>query len=129
AQPWLAGHAVLGTTLGPGSALLELALHAGRQSGYDQVEELDLHEPLVLPSRGGVRIQVTLSASRKVSVHAQPDDGEAPWTLHASGVLTTAEAADATEPWSPMGTAVDVGEAYDRLADGGYEYGPTFQCL
>ncbi|HKN56828.1 MAG TPA: type I polyketide synthase, partial [Amycolatopsis sp.] len=129
AQPWLADHAVLGTTLVPGSALLELVLHAGRQSGYDQVAELDLHEPLVLPSRGGMRIQVTLSASRKVSVHAQPDDGETPWTLHASGVLTAAEATEPAEPWSPVGTAVDVGEAYDRLADSGYEYGPAFQCL
>ncbi|CAM5380536.1 Ketosynthase family 3 (KS3) domain-containing protein OS=Streptomyces antimycoticus OX=68175 GN=SSPO_015790 PE=4 SV=1 [Streptomyces antimycoticus] len=48
-QPWLADHAVSGTVLFPGTAFLELAIQAGDQVGCDQVEELTLQAPLILP--------------------------------------------------------------------------------
>ncbi|MGV9553947.1 acyltransferase domain-containing protein, partial [Streptomyces ardesiacus] len=46
AHPWLAGHAVGGGVLLPGTALLELATQAGDGVGCDLVEELVLEVPL-----------------------------------------------------------------------------------
>ncbi|MFF2149651.1 beta-ketoacyl synthase N-terminal-like domain-containing protein, partial [Kitasatospora sp. NPDC058190] len=55
---WLAEHVVMGSVLVPGTALMELAVRAGDEVGCDLVEELTLAAPLVLPERGGVRVQV-----------------------------------------------------------------------
>ncbi|NEE46062.1 hypothetical protein G3M55_15735, partial [Streptomyces sp. SID8455] len=73
------------------TAFLELAVRAGDQVGCDQVEELTLEAPLVLPPGGAVALQLTVgspdaSGTRPLSVHARAaDDGpDAPWTRHAS---------------------------------------------
>ncbi|MCD0451744.1 SDR family NAD(P)-dependent oxidoreductase [Actinocorallia sp. API 0066] len=137
-SPWLADHAVHGTVLLPGTAHLDLALHAGRAAGLERVEELILQAPLVLPPRGEVRVQVILagpdgSGRRTVAVHSRPDeDGTAPWTPHATGVLAPgAPAAPAwTGPWPPPGARPEpLDGAYERLTDRGYGYGPAFQGL
>ncbi|WP_260614586.1 acyltransferase domain-containing protein, partial [Streptomyces sp. WAC07061] len=77
-HPWLADHALLGHALLPGTAFLELALHAGRQLGCARVEELVLEAPLPLPEHGGVQVQLTVGAAdgagrRPVAVYARPD--------------------------------------------------------
>ncbi|MBW5487075.1 acyltransferase domain-containing protein, partial [Streptomyces bambusae] len=61
-HPWLADHALRDTALLPGTAFLELALHAGHDTGCPRVEELVLEAPLVLPEDGGVQLQLTLGA-------------------------------------------------------------------
>nr|WP_103344208.1 type I polyketide synthase [Amycolatopsis sp. CA-126428] len=159
-QPWLADHVVAGTILVPGTAFLELAVRAGDEFGCACVEELTLAVPLALPERGGVRLQVVVgdaddSGARAISVHSQREDegAEAPWTLHATGVLgtgapagtdqdTTAfrgfrvaeppargEAPDLTV-WPPDGASpVDLTDAYAKLAAAGLAYGPVFQGL
>jgi acyl transferase domain-containing protein/surfactin synthase thioesterase subunit len=97
-HPWLADHAVVGAVLLPGTAFLELALHAGAQAECELVRELALEVPLVLPKQGGMQIQVTLgeadeTGARSVSVYSRPEDvTEAPelervWTRHATGFL------------------------------------------
>ena len=50
-HPWLADHAVMGAVLLPGTAFLELALHAGRELEHPVVSELTLETPLVLPEQ------------------------------------------------------------------------------
>ena len=55
---WLADHTVAGQILVPGTALLELALTAAAEAGCDEVEELTLGVPLVLPGRGEAQVQV-----------------------------------------------------------------------
>ncbi|WP_337466368.1 type I polyketide synthase [Saccharopolyspora spinosa] len=50
-HPWLAQHRVLGEVVVPGTAILEMALHAGARLGCDRVEELTLETPLVVPER------------------------------------------------------------------------------
>ncbi|MDH6229296.1 3-oxoacyl-(acyl-carrier-protein) synthase/acyl carrier protein [Streptomyces sp. MJP52] len=62
--PWLADHAVFGTVLLPGTAFVELALHAGERVGCPVLEDLTLETPLVLPERGGVSLQVVVGADR-----------------------------------------------------------------
>ena len=47
-HPWLADHTIMGTTLLPGTAFVELALHAGHHTGAPHLEELTLHAPLTL---------------------------------------------------------------------------------
>ncbi|MGW1375443.1 acyltransferase domain-containing protein [Streptomyces sp. NPDC002446] len=134
-QPWLADHAVGGTPLFPGSALVDLALTAGRHAGTPALEELVLAAPLVLGPATAVRVTVGAPAdngTRTVDVHARdartPD---APWTRHATGVLGEAAAPPATsQAWPPPGAEpIDLEAAYARLADRGYAYGPAFRAL
>nr|MDQ3935788.1 acyltransferase domain-containing protein [Actinomycetota bacterium] len=146
-HPWLADHAVFDTVIVPGTAFAELALRAGREAGCELVEELTIQAPLVLPEHGSVHVQVAVGepgsgGRREIAIHSRAtandeDEAEAAeWVRHASGVLAVApehagdEAAErlASEAWPPAGAEpVDLGDLYDRLADGGYVYGPAFQ--
>ncbi|RNG38291.1 type I polyketide synthase, partial [Streptomyces botrytidirepellens] len=145
-HPWLADHAVMDTVLLPGTALVELAVRAGDQVGCDQVEELTLEAPLVLPERGAVQLRVSVDepdgpeGRRALHIYSRPEDAaDEPWTRHAAGVLgTTGPAATAPSPmaqWPPAevdGTAVepiDVDGLYDGFAALGLAYGPVFQGL
>ncbi|MFG2639143.1 SDR family NAD(P)-dependent oxidoreductase, partial [Streptomyces sp. NPDC048362] len=137
---WLRDHAVLGTVLLPGTAFVDLALHAGAAVGLPAVEELVLQAPLVLPDDTPVQLQVLVGdpdpeGRRPVSVHSRPQpSGEAtarPWTRHAEGRLTAAPPAtpDATV-WPPAdATPLDLAGRYADLLAQGYEYGPAFQGL
>ncbi|KJE19269.1 Polyketide synthase dehydratase, partial [Frankia torreyi] len=154
-QPWLTDHLVQGSVVVPGTAFVELALHAGDGLGADLLDELVVEAPLVLPDRGAVAIQVTVAAPddtgrRPVTIHSRPqadpnggtaDDGD--WTRHASGTLvsgdqspvpadrdvTLQEAASADE-WPPAeADAVDLTDGYAGLAASGLAYGPAFQGL
>ncbi|MBS2963681.1 SDR family NAD(P)-dependent oxidoreductase, partial [Actinocrinis puniceicyclus] len=144
ALPWLADHAVAGCVLLPGTAFLDLALEAAERVGCDEVDELTLHTPLILPDpsgeQGEVRVQVLVgpedeTGRRSVSVHARAGEGESDWIRHATGTIGIAENDDdavagavAAEHWPPReAVALGVEDLYDVLADRGYEYGPMFQ--
>ncbi|MEV6583020.1 SDR family NAD(P)-dependent oxidoreductase, partial [Streptomyces sp. NPDC051582] len=135
---WLADHDVLGTVLLPGTGFVELALHAGEQVGYPALEELVLQAPLVLPERGGVALQVSVGPDdlgrRTIRIHSRHQDAlpDAPWLLHAEGLLGTQPAAAGTDlaAWPPAGAQeVRVSDAYELLFRQGYDYGPVFQGL
>ncbi|BCB79272.1 hypothetical protein Pflav_056820 [Phytohabitans flavus] len=106
-HPWLADHVVMGRTLVPGTAFLELALRAADGVGCTRVEELTLAAPLVLPERGAAHVQVRVgdadeSGRRPVGVYSRPEGApDAPWTPHATGAVSTAptEAAQLGEVW------------------------------
>ncbi|MCP3804660.1 type I polyketide synthase [Allokutzneria sp. A3M-2-11 16] len=129
---WLAEHAVSGTVLLPGTALVELAVRAGDEVGYGRLEELALQTPLVLPERGALRLQVLVSAEenarRTITIASRGGDHEE-WTRHAAGVLTEAVEVAATPiEWPPAhAEPVAVEEFYARFAERGYFYGPMFQ--
>ncbi|MFI5973393.1 SDR family NAD(P)-dependent oxidoreductase [Streptomyces sp. NPDC051452] len=136
--PWLADHAVSGTTLLPGTALVEMALGAGHDLGCEHLAELTLQAPLALPERGAVQLQLRVAAAdgsghRALSVHSRPEDADdSAWVRHATGLLaprTAPPAFDLTD-WPPPGAEpVPVDDAYARLAALGYDYGPAFQGL
>ncbi|MEW2286660.1 beta-ketoacyl synthase N-terminal-like domain-containing protein, partial [Streptomyces sp. NPDC047841] len=137
-HPWLADHKVGDTVLLPGTAFVELALHAGHRTGHEHLEDLTLEAPLVLPETGGVQLQLSLTAPddagrRAVTVSSRPDDADetpGPWTRHATGTLLHHAQAPAPLPrqWPPAAaTALDVDDLYQRLAEQGYRYGPLFQ--
>ncbi|MFI6156910.1 SDR family NAD(P)-dependent oxidoreductase [Kitasatospora sp. NPDC051170] len=130
-HPWLTDHAVHHNPLLPGTAFLDLALHAAQATGHTAVEELTLHAPLTLDRPA--HLQVTVHPDHRIDIHARPqsDDPDQPWTLHATGTLTTEPAPEPdTAQWPPTNaTAIDLTGAYEQLADHGYHYGPAFQNL
>ncbi len=140
AQPWLADHAVLGTVLLPGTALVEMGLRAGEMLGLDVLDDLTLELPLSLPERGAVQVQVTVGVEdeagrRSLSIHSRPEntDEDVPWTRHATGTLmagTTSEATFELTSWPPADARpVALDGWYAALAESGYDYGPAFQGL
>ncbi|MGW5790541.1 SDR family NAD(P)-dependent oxidoreductase [Saccharopolyspora sp. NPDC003752] len=135
-HPWLADHAVQGNVLLPGTAFLDMTLHAAAQLGC-AVDELTLHTPLELPDHGHVVLHMAITAEddgrRTVALYSRAPGAEEVWTRHATGTLVTAPENSSTvdlAAWPPAGaTPVDVGDLYDRLADHGFGYGPAFQGL
>ncbi|MFC0601447.1 SDR family NAD(P)-dependent oxidoreductase, partial [Streptomyces palmae] len=138
-HPWLADHAVWGTVLVPGAALVELAIHAGDQVGCPLLDELTLQAPLVLPESGGVRVQLSVggpdgTGRRTLTLHSLPERAEAdtPWLCHATGFLAAGDRQPDWElrDWPPAGaTPVSLDGRYERLAESGLGYGPAFQGL
>ncbi|MEU2718838.1 acyltransferase domain-containing protein, partial [Streptomyces sp. NPDC007205] len=135
-HPWLADHRVQGTVLLPGTALLELALRAGEQVGYERVEELTLTAPLVIPEHGGVQLQMVVaepddSYARRIDVFGRVEGDGGGWTVHASGRLTAGVGSgEGLGVWPPVGVVeVDVEGVYGRLAEAGFAYGPGFAGL
>ncbi|WP_449341872.1 SDR family NAD(P)-dependent oxidoreductase [Streptomyces adustus] len=138
-HPWLADHAVAGTVVVPGAALVEMVVRAGDEAGASTVEELVIEAPLVLPASGGVRVQVAVGAledgRRQVGLYSLAQDAgpQSPWTRHATGSL----AEQAAEPgefdfssWPPAGAQkVDLDGFYEARRAAGLEYGPAFQGL
>ncbi|MDN3265851.1 SDR family NAD(P)-dependent oxidoreductase, partial [Streptomyces sp. CSDS2] len=137
AHPWLADHAVLGTVILPGTALIEMALHAGDHVGTADLEELVIEAPLPVSADQPVQLQLAVGAAdtdgtRPVTIHSRPDRPDSTWTLHARGVLGPAVAptGPADAAWPPPGaTPLDISAAYPDLAETGLDYGPLFQGL
>ncbi|EPH41251.1 putative Phenolphthiocerol synthesis polyketide synthase type I Pks15/1 [Streptomyces aurantiacus JA 4570] len=149
-HPWLADHAVAGRVLLPGTAFVELAVHAGGQIGCGTLDELTLGAPLVLPERGSVQLQLRVEAPdasghRPISLHSRPEPGAGAeslsaeaWTKNATGTLTesgpdTAAAPTASDDlasWPPRDAEpLVVDGLYEELAAAGFGYGPVFQGL
>ncbi|MEW2374421.1 type I polyketide synthase, partial [Streptomyces sp. NPDC006656] len=139
-HPWIADHAVSGRTLLPGTAFVELALHAAAATGSGGLEELGLEAPLVLPPRGAVQLQVRVgsadgSGRRELTLHSRTEGEDAPWTRHGTATLTPAAGRPGPAPadwagaaaWPPAGAErVEPEDVYARFSDLGYEYGETF---
>ncbi|MFC9758819.1 type I polyketide synthase, partial [Streptomyces sp. NPDC056921] len=138
-HPWLADHAVFGSVLLPGTAFVELALHAGERVGCAVLDELTIQAPLVLPERGAVILQVVVGAGaedgrRPVAIHSSPANSveDETWTLHASGFVAEAVAQPAVglAEWPPRdAVVVETGGLYEDMAGAGFGYGPVFQGL
>ncbi|MYU18750.1 type I polyketide synthase, partial [Streptomyces sp. SID8361] len=137
AQSWLADHMLSGVALLPGTAIVELAVRAGDETGTPVLEELVLGQPMLLPEDGALQVQVLVGAAeddgrRAVRVYSRGEESE-PWVEHASGVLSPQPVApvEVTErQWPPAGAEpVALEGFYDRLAQAGYEYGPVFRGL
>ncbi|WP_086666773.1 type I polyketide synthase [Lentzea kentuckyensis] len=138
-HPWLADHTVLGTVILPGSALVDLAFHAGDQLGAPVVEELVTEAPVVLPADGALQLQLVAVPGEDggwtLTVHSRVDVPDASWVRHASVTLGAGGAAGTwtgtdLAAWPPPGAeSVDIGDVYPDLAGHGLDYGPLFQGL
>nr|WP_225798202.1 type I polyketide synthase [Streptomyces aculeolatus] len=144
-HPWLADHAVAGVAVVPGAALLELAVRAGDETDCDAVERLTLENPLVLPPRDAVQLQVRVAAPdasgrRAMEIHSRVenkvDTARRDWIRHATGTLLPA-IADPAEPstpdagpWPPAGAEpVDIEVFRAEAATTGHAFGPAFGGL
>ena len=137
----------MGHVLLPGTAFVELALHAGLQAGLPHLAELTLDAPLVFTEETASYLHVEIgereqSARCRVEVFSRREDAEAdaPWIRHCSGVLTVeaealvAPSADVSpaeeEQWPPSdAVAVELDDFYGAMAESGISYGPTFRGL
>ena len=142
---WLADHKVFDRVILPGTGIVDLAIAAGLAVGSSTVLELTLVAALMLPAKGGLRVQVQVEAAdaqgrRALSLHSRAEaagDGLGGWTRHAVGVLgAPGEAGKDTsaitllEDWPPAGAVpLDVGGLYARLSARGLDYGPAFRGL
>ncbi|WP_327699118.1 type I polyketide synthase [Streptomyces sp. NBC_00459] len=140
-QPWLADHAVNGTCVLPGTALLDLALRAAhgaggspRASGAERgggagLGELVIEAPLVLSQQGTAELQVVVDpAQRTVEVFSRPEQPGSQWRRHAQGMLHDTR----DEPFTgelPPADAEELDVDYASLAERGYEYGPAFRAV
>ncbi|MEU1689470.1 SDR family NAD(P)-dependent oxidoreductase, partial [Micromonospora sp. NPDC005707] len=132
-QPWIGDHAVTGTVLLPGTAYVDLALHAGHHTGHPYLDELTIEAPLTLDTDSDLQLRVEVGAEeeaghRPITIHSHQHDT---WTRHATGTLTRtapAHQSAADTEWPPPGaTPVDLTGFYDTLATTGLQYGPAFQ--
>jgi acyl transferase domain-containing protein/NADP-dependent 3-hydroxy acid dehydrogenase YdfG/acyl carrier protein len=155
ADPWLAEHAVMGISILPGTAFVELALSAGSEVGAEALSELILESPLVLDERRPAQLQVCVSEPdetglRTVGIYSRPtpsggegEDEEGQWACHANGVLAPADyaqrQADETSSamtslgaqiWPPSGSeSIGLDDFYEQGAELGADFGPAFQGL
>ncbi|PNG95566.1 Oleandomycin polyketide synthase [Streptomyces malaysiensis] len=135
---WLADHTVSGAVLLPGAAMAELAIRAGDETATPTLEELVIEQPLALPDSGFVDIRAVVSGPdesgrRDVRIYSCGEEG-AQWTEHATGTLAQDTASPPSPPtvaeWPPTGAeSMAVEGLYQQMAEGGYDYGPTFQGL
>jgi acyl transferase domain-containing protein/acyl carrier protein len=148
-HPWLKDHAVMGQVLMPGTGFVELALAAAEHLGANTIEELTLQAPLLLNQNDTIQIQITTTEPdtqdhRQINIYSRPQtdpENNNPtneqWTHHAEGVLCSTEGEPDPEPgelmtaaWPPAGAReLDSELFYERLAEAGYNYGPSFQGL
>jgi len=142
-HPWLADHKIGGTVLLPGTAFVELALHAGTMVGSARLAELVIEAPLIVPSDGAVELLTMVAGpdtagARAVSVYSRPqpdrEDEQQEWVRHAMGTVAARSSEDivpmVAPSWPPIGAQqVDIADCYSDCVESGYEYGPAFQGL
>jgi len=133
-QPWLADHAVNGTCVLAGTALLDLALRAAHSAGTGTaLGELVIEAPLALSRQGTAELQIVADpAQRTIEVFSRPEQPGGPWRRHAQGTLQDAEVPPPARAFPtplPPSDAEEIPVDYASLAGRGYEFGPAFKAL
>ncbi len=124
-HPWLADHVVGGQVLMPATAYVDIALYVGSRTGLPTVRELTVLAPLTLSAGAGVNLQV-VATENQLEMFARI--GTQPWTKQAVAELAAAESTPEADEWTTDGAeSLDIGEAFERAAAAGFEYGPAFR--
>lgn len=135
--PSLADHKVGDAVLFPGAGFTELVLAAAQcyQPGeYVDIEELEIHSPLVLHADSSKHVRVQIDSSDgALSITSRSISQEEPWARHvvarlpgeARGVLLT-ESAPALPNRAPDFTRADHVQLTTAV---GLNYGPAYQAI
>uniref|UniRef100_UPI000566817B type I polyketide synthase n=1 Tax=Streptomyces sp. NRRL S-350 TaxID=1463902 RepID=UPI000566817B len=141
AHSWLADHVVAGRMVLPGTAYVDLLLHAGEACGLSQLDDLTLEAPLVIPRGAPIDVRMTVeppdeAGRRTVRVHSRSSDPDSTWNRNARAVLappsvpSVPSVPDGPGEWPPPGAQpLDLAPVYPALAAHGLDYGPVFQGL
>ncbi|MEM7674739.1 MAG: type I polyketide synthase, partial [Myxococcota bacterium] len=132
---WLGDHQVMGSTIVAGAVLVDLALAAGAEVKAPVLDDLTIHDPLVLSdNEHTVRVSVgnEFSGRRSLTIRAAERDGV--WKTFATGSVSKVGVATESSPrlrlWPPPGaTEVDLSAASTLLKERGFYHGPSFQGL
>ncbi|MDR7303662.1 type I polyketide synthase [Haloactinomyces albus] len=139
-QPWIPEHAILNTVLLPGTAYIDLALHAATHTNTPHINELTLESPLILDTDTNLQLQLHISEphpnthQRTLTLHTRTTNTN-DWTRHATATLTTNPTPKTPDThwathWPPTeATPLNLDGLYNQLNEHGYEYGPHFQGL
>lgn len=139
-QSFLADHQVQGAAFFPATGFVEMALAAAEQAGGSPcvIEELSLHEALILPEAGERAIQLVLDQDfpgvLQLRVYSAAESRDE-WQLHAEGRLrlnadAAAPAHDAPAVIKSRCTKELPGGAHYQVMQGrALAYGPAFQVI
>lgn len=136
-NPILADHVVGGATVFPGAGYAELALAAAlfwHPGDLAEIEELEIHSPLLLSADHAklIRLNIEAQDGSWIIKGRQPSDNE-PWTQYAVGRILP-EASDILlqqeKPIEPTRLPDFNRASHAELTRAsGLEYGPAFQCI
>ena len=140
--PWLMEYRVDGLSLLPASAIVEMALAAGRAllgAGACRVEDVHLESPLMVDEAAPRTMQLVVSVllpgsgAFRLSSRDMGADVFAPWTVHATGTVRTDPAAEETRPAmaepAMMPDALPGKDHYEAMRRRGLDYGPSFRGI
>ena len=150
AQPFLDDHRIDGAVIVPAAAYVEMVLAAATEAcgdGMHSVQDMVLHEALVLPETGSLTVQLILISQgpRVFSFQIFRATGPEPtattsWTLHVSGVVRSEESASIMRVAQKQSRDIDSlrlrcpehltgSEYYQKLQARGLRFGPSFQGI
>jgi acyl transferase domain-containing protein/NAD(P)-dependent dehydrogenase (short-subunit alcohol dehydrogenase family) len=134
--PFLADHVVDGATVYPAAAYVEAGLAIHRLTGGGEaavLENLSFARALLLDPNQRTRLQWRYDErTREFHAYSCSEAAATEWTLHASGLISSA----APAPPGPVDVGalqarchdvVDPDTVYDRLRAFGLQYGPAFR--
>jgi acyl transferase domain-containing protein/acyl carrier protein len=128
----VAAHRLFGRVVTPAAAWIEMASTACRRlfpRGGVQMENVALHEPLVLGQQAWVTVQTIVNlledgSARFRIVSLQGDE----WVCHASGSVRAAESASVPRISAPI-IDLDAAPHYAAMRQRGVELGASFQWI
>ena len=136
--PYLSDHIIEGVPVLPAAAYVEAGLAVHRltcQSEPAVLEDLEFHRALLLDTSKDVCLQWSYDEkSGEYRACTRVSSDGSPWTVHATGRISTAVPA-ATEPVdlpalrARCGEHMETNGLYARLRQHGLQYGPSFQSI
>ncbi|MCH4564689.1 SDR family NAD(P)-dependent oxidoreductase [Halomonas sp. EGI 63088] len=135
--PWLADHVVGEGAVFPGAGFVELALAAaqhGKEAPLVDIEELEIHAPLLLDAANGRRVRVHLAPQDgRVEIHSREPVTGSDWQLNAVARVMAQSRGFLLRRQAPVRPArapdVTLAEHLAMAEHLGLHYGPACQAI
>ncbi len=135
---YLADHRLRNAIIFPGTGYIEMALAAAREIFGPVpcvIEDIEFQKMLVIEENAARPVQVVLDrSSSEFIIYARAEDSDTGWDLHARGSVRPVSPAvlpalDLEEIRRRCSHCLDRAEFFQRFADMGYQYGPSFRGI